>query len=136
MGIIKNTWRLACDGSPRFISENKLRNVHNEMKEWVKTRYRNPCSRKSRLQSGLAALQSKMENEEITLLLTSQEKDLNLKILNIARCEKEEWRMKSRKLWLKGGDSNTGYFHKQTKARLSFSMIKELKDKDNKRMVE
>ena len=35
MGIIKNAWRLACDGSPRFISENKLRNVRNEMKEWV-----------------------------------------------------------------------------------------------------
>ena len=44
--------------------------------------------------------------------------------------------MKSRQLWLKGGDSNTNYFHKQTKARLNFNMIKELKDKDGKRMVE
>ena len=61
---------------------------------------------------------------------------MNHKILNMARCEGEEWRKKSMKLWSKGGDSNTDYFHKQTKSRLNFSMIKELKDKDDKRMVE
>ena len=77
-----------------------------------------------------------MENEEITFNLISQEKYLNHKILNATRCEEEEWRMKSRKIWLKGGDSNTYYFHKQTKSRLSFTMIKTLKDKDSKRMVE
>ena len=44
--------------------------------------------------------------------------------------------MKSKKLWLKGGDKNTTYFHKQTKTRLYFNMIKELKDGDGKRMVE
>ena len=65
-----------------------------------------------------------MENEEITPLLISQEKDLNLKILNAARGEEEEWRMKTMQLWLKGGDSNMNYFHKQTKARISSNMIK------------
>ena len=37
---------------------------------------------------------------------------------------------------LKGGNSNTYYFHKQIKARLNFNMIKKLKDKDGKWMVE
>ena len=77
-----------------------------------------------------------MEKEEITPLFINQEKDLNLKIHNAPRCEEEELRVKSRQLWLKGGDSNSDYFHKQTKARLSFNIIKELKDKDGKRIVE
>ena len=66
-----------------------------------------------------------MENEEITFLLISQEKYLNHKILNASRYEEEELKMKSKKIWLKGGDSNTNYFHKQTKARISFNMIEE-----------
>ena len=65
-----------------------------------------------------------MENEEITPLLTSQEKYLNLKILNAAIGEEEERRMKSRQIWLKDGDSNTNYFQKQIKARLGFNMNK------------
>ena len=106
------------------------------MKAWVKTEYRNASSRKIQLQSGLADLHSKMEKEEITPIFISQEKELNLKILNTARCEEEKLRVKSKQLWLKGRDINTNYFHKQTKSRLSFTMIKTLKDKDSKRMVE
>ena len=124
MGLIKNAWSWTCVGSPNFIWESKLRKVHYELKEWVKTEYKNPSSRKMQLQSGLEALQFKMENEEITPLLTSQEKDLNLKILNAAIGEEEEWRMKSGQLWLKGADSNMNYFHKQTKTRFSSNMIK------------
>ena len=77
-----------------------------------------------------------MEREEITHSLISQEKYISLKILTAARGEEEELRVKSRQLWLKGGDRNTTYFHKQTKARLCFNMIKELKDSDGKRIVE
>ena len=80
MGLIKNAWILSCVGSPSFIWENKLRNVRYELKEWVKMEYKNPSSRKSQLQYGLVALQSKMENEEITFLLIGQEKYLNHKI--------------------------------------------------------
>ena len=32
-------------------------------------------------------------------------------------------------MWLKGGDSNTKYFHKKTKIQKSFNAIKDLKDK-------
>ena len=69
-----------------------------------------------------------MEDEEVTLFSLNLEKEMNMKILMAARKEEEERRLKSRKLWLKWGDNNTGYFHKQTKGRLSFNIIKELKD--------
>ena len=88
------------------------------------------------MQAALVDLQSKLDGEERTPLLISQEKDLNQKILIAARGEEEDLRIKSRKLWLKGGDSNMKYFHNQAKARFSFNVIKELKDKDGNKMAE
>ena len=87
-------------------------------------KYKNDSSRKIQLQYWIASLHSKMEKEEITPLFINQEKELNLNILNAAKCEEEELRVKSRQLWLRGGDNNTNYFHKQTKSRLYFNMIK------------
>ena len=57
------------------------------------------------------------------------------KILNVVRQEEEEWRVKSKQLWLNGGDSNTEYFLKQTKARQSYNFIKELKDKNGNKIT-
>ena len=74
--------------------------------------YKSTSNRKSQLQSGLASLHSNMEKEEISPLFINQKKELNLKILNAAKCEEEELRVKSKQLWLKGGDSNMDYFHK------------------------
>ena len=56
-----------------------------------------------------------MEPEEITLETIAQEKALNLEILKAARQEEDTLKIKSSQLWLKGGDKNTEYFHKQTK---------------------
>ena len=68
-------------------------------------------------------------------MVLSQEKELNIKILNVARQVEEVWRLKSRHMWLKGGDSNTEYFHKKTKIHQSFNAIKELKDKHGNKII-
>ena len=136
MDIIKYAWSKACVGSPSFIWEIKLRKVRYELKEWVKTKFKSPGSGKMQLQTTLVDLQSKLEGEEITPLLIRQEKDLNQKILIPARGEEEDLRIKSRQLWLKGGDINTRYFHNQEKARLIFNMIKELRATDENKMIE
>ena len=91
--------------------------MRSTIKKWIKTGCKNPSNLKTRLQTDLAAL---METKEVTHTLLIQEKELNLKILNAAK-EEEELRVKSRQLWLKGGDSNTEYFHK--KPRLARATI-------------
>ena len=53
---------------------------------------------------------------------------MNIRILKAARQIEEVWRIKFRQTWLKGGDSNIEYFHKQTKVQQSYNVIKELKD--------
>ena len=72
-----------------------------------------------------------MDEEEVTPGILAQEKALNYEFLKVARHEEEYLRIKSRQLWLKTGDKNTNYFHKQTKIRLSFNFINELKDNNS-----
>ena len=38
-------------------------------------------------------------------------------------------------MWLKGGDNNTEYFHKQTKVQQSYNSIKELKNNLGNRIM-
>jgi hypothetical protein len=42
------------------------------------------------------------------------------------RPKEEHWHLKSHNLWLKEGDRNTSFFHKQAKARLSRNNVKEI----------
>ena len=76
-----------------------------------------------------------MDAEEISPKILAQEKALNREILKASRHEEEFMRIKSRQLWLKGGDNNTDYFHKKTKTRMSFNLIKELKDNRNQKII-
>ena len=103
--------------------------MRSSLKRWIKEGFKNPNQHKIELQIDLATLQSCMEVDEVTPAFLSQEKEMNMKILSVARKVEEVWRLKSRWMWLKGGDSNTKYFHKKTKIQQSFNAIKELKDK-------
>ena len=53
---------------------------------------------------------------------------MSIRIIKATRQIEEVLRIKSRKMWLKGGDSNNEYFHKQTKIQQSCNAIKELKE--------
>ena len=50
-----------------------------------------------------------------------------MKIIRVVKREEEEWRVKSKQLWLKASVNKTKYFHKHTKAWLCKNVIKELK---------
>lgn len=134
LDIVKNTWNKNFPGSPSFIWESKLRVVKIELKKWAKTSYKNPSSTRLIFQSKLSSLHQKMDNEEITTSILSHEKNIELDILRAAKQEEEIWRIKSRQLWLKGGDNNTRYFHNQSKARRSHNVIKELKNSNGERI--
>eukprot|EP00253_Pinus_taeda_P004732 PITA_04732 len=57
--------------------------------------------------------------EEYGLLQQNKEQEsvLYAQLSHINREEETEWRLKSRQLWLQGGDKNTTYFHKQATSR-------------------
>jgi hypothetical protein len=62
-------------------------------------------------------VQQRLEEEEVTESLLNQEKEANQQLHHSLRREEEHWRLKSRSLWLKAGDSNTSFFHKQAQNR-------------------
>ena len=58
-------------------------------------------------------------------LLLKEQHDF-IEYQKILHLEEETWRLKSRSLWLKSGDRNTRFFHRQTKARLWRNKVKEI----------
>lgn len=48
-------------------------------------------------------------------------------LLKASLAEEEYWRLKSHSLWLKVGDRNSSFFHKQAQARKCLNSISEIK---------
>ena len=69
------------------------------------------------LASHLESIQQKMETKEITPQIRNEEIEIGYNIFKEQREDKEQWRLKSRSLWLKVGDKKTSYFHHQGKIR-------------------
>jgi len=72
-----------------------------------------------------------MENAIVTEELLDQEAHLQQCLHKACLVEEENWRLKSRNLWLKAGDKNTAFFHKQAQARKCFNTISEIKEDNN-----
>ena len=115
MELIQREWNTYHFGSPSYIWESKLRAVKVALKKWAKEDFVDPIKQKISLQRQLAALQSRMEVEEVSIKHLKQEKELNLRILKASRYIEEGWRIKSRQKWLNGRHNNIVYFHKQSK---------------------
>jgi len=116
--IIAAAWRVWITGTPTFIWEHKLKLVKRALKEWVKTSYSSPSREKELLKAQLEETQSKMEVATITVDIQAMETLIQQKLQKAIRNEEETWRLKSRSMWLKAGDQNTTYFHRQAKAHL------------------
>eukprot|EP00253_Pinus_taeda_P010145 PITA_10145 len=57
-------------------------------------------------------------------------KKIKQKLMHIKREEETKWRFKSRQLWLKEGDKNTAYFHKQATARKIRNNVNAITDSE------
>ena len=67
-----------------------------------------------------------MEQQEVTPKTLQQEENLQRHWHKACRAEEDYWRQKSRSLWLKEGDRNTAYFHKQAEARKQYKTVTEV----------
>ena len=67
-----------------------------------------------------------MEDSEIKPALLEKEQKAQFNSFRAFRREEEYWRLNSRSTWLKVGDWNTSFFHKQSGVRLSQNHISEI----------
>eukprot|EP00253_Pinus_taeda_P025214 PITA_25214 len=132
MDTIQSAWDIPINGSPSCVWEKKLKATKKSLKEWLR-KLHNPTTqqRKTDVQQ-LETLQIGMEGLYITPEILNKEATFQRNIHQSIRREEEHWRLKSRSLWLKAGDRNTSFFHRQYKARLSRNHITEIKNDEGK----
>eukprot|EP00253_Pinus_taeda_P034292 PITA_34292 len=130
MQLVKNTWKQPVNGSAFFVWEEKLRRVKAALKTWAKS-LPSPAVERKKIQESLENHHLNAENEVITKEVLDNKVELQQKLLKTSLAEEEHWRVKSRRLWLKVGDRNSAFFHKQSQARKYFNSISEIKEENN-----
>lgn len=115
MVLVKKVWN-----DPSFLSEGsrqhrfflKLKELKNQTKSWHKEHQARKkallVSLKSDISETLNLLVADPNNLALTSTLRLLEQDRN----GILQEEEEQWRLRSRALWMTSGDKNSKYFHK------------------------
>eukprot|EP00253_Pinus_taeda_P028879 PITA_28879 len=123
---VQTAWRIAVYGSPSYVREQKIKNTKKALKDWIKKSLQTPTSQRKEAVLQLERVQFEMEEKDPSPADLDIEKTAQRKAYFCFRTEEEYWRLKSRSLWLKSGDRNTKYFHRQCRARVSRNHIAEI----------
>eukprot|EP00253_Pinus_taeda_P016222 PITA_16222 len=133
--LFRDTWRHPDSSS----SENKgvlfLENLKRPKKatiDWAKARKVSQNEALSKIDAELRALEEpeadgyvNQESKDKVLMLEKQRSKILLD-------REEEWRLKSRAIWLKAEYENTKFFHNYAKGRKNANTIWKLKDQDGR----
>ena len=119
-------------GSKSFLFMENLKRLKKATITWAKDRKIKQNEELSRIKEDLKSLESLEGNGYSSQ--ASKEKILQLEKLQnkILLDKEEEWRLKSRAVWLKAGDENTKFFHNFAKGRKSVNTIWSLKDDEGR----
>eukprot|EP00253_Pinus_taeda_P005552 PITA_05552 len=118
------------EGSLGFIWECKLKNTKNALKEWVKQHYKEPENVKAEIKNKLKETHRKIEENGLSQEDKALESDIYYQLYRVNREEEQKWRIKSRQLWLHGGDKNTAFFHKQATVRKVGNNVTMINDEE------
>jgi hypothetical protein len=125
LSIVSSMWTSKVNGSAFYVWEEKLRRLKAALKSWAK-RKPDPATWRKEAQRRLESHQLDLEKREITQQDLLKEDHLQRQWHKACREEERYWRQKSRSLWLKEGDKNTSYFHKQAEARKHYKAVTKI----------
>jgi hypothetical protein len=72
--LIQQAWSSPFSGSPNYIWESKLKAVKLTLKDWVKSSFTPPHQERIEKVGILSGIQQRIEEEEVTETLLTQEK--------------------------------------------------------------
>jgi len=101
---VKAAWDNSFTGSPSYVWEQNLKATKHVLKNWIKRLGPSPTQQRKESVHALQALQTEMENKDITTELLEKETKAQRSAHQIFRKQEEYWQLKSRSLWLKAGD--------------------------------
>lgn len=131
--LFKETW-IHPDGRSQegkgFLFMENLKKLKKATIEWAK-------SRRERQKEDLVLINEELQRMECTETDGYRSQESKEKILllekqrdQILLSKEEEWRLKSRAIWLKAGDENTKFFHNYAKGRKNANTIWKLKNEE------
>ena len=126
--LIKVWWQsLEFRGTSSYVLMEKIKAIKNLLKTWNKEVFgRVEENKKSALAKVAAwdAIESErpLSPEELGTRMIALEEFKKRSLL-----EETSWRQKSRELWLKEGDRNTGFFHRMTNSHKKSNTIKRIR---------
>ena len=122
--IVTAAWKTNVRGSAFYVWEEKLRIVKKALKDWVKL-HKSP--KKQRMEAEKALEDHHFRNEgSMDQSSLNTEISLHNKIHEACRLEEKYWKIKSRIPWLREGDKNTKFFHKQAEVRNHFKNVSKI----------
>ncbi|XP_048613305.1 uncharacterized protein LOC125587171 [Brassica napus] len=116
--LIKTTWREARNKSVT----QRIALTRSAISYWSKKQQRNSRLAIDKMKEALEAAETDMAND------TNLIQKINSELQEAYRKEEEYWKQRSRLLWLRLGDRNSGFFHAITRNRKRINAFSVLED--------
>eukprot|EP00253_Pinus_taeda_P008825 PITA_08825 len=137
ISIFSSTWIHPDDHSSEdksFLFMENLKRLKKATISWAKERQKKQNEDLVKIREELTSLESTEADGYSSQ--DSKERILQLEKaqIQILLAKEEEWRLKSRAIWLKAGDENTSFFHNYAKGRKSANTIWSLKNEEGRQV--
>ena len=117
--IMKSWWEEDnFSGSSSFILAEKLKVLKFKLKEWNRDIFGRVEFRKDLALNQVEFWDAKEKTSKLSLEELEARKEAREEYKKWVLLEEKTWRQKSRKVWLKEDDRNTGFFHKMVNAHI------------------